>query len=118
MNPSRAANFALGLVVRFVLGRVQRPTAGARQAPSRAQRREQRRAQERRAEEHVAALAPPKRTPLLLLMLGSFALSLPLMIAFHHPLTRILGVALLFTFIVTGVFLIANPAFLAGEEEG
>lgn len=52
----------------------------------------------------------------MLLMLGSFALGLPLMIIFEATLTRILGVGLMFTFIVSGVFLIANPAFLAQEE--
>ena len=32
-------------------------------------------------------------------------------------LTRILGVLALFTFIVTGVFLIADPAFLGRDDD-
>ena len=54
----------------------------------------------------------------LALMLGSFALGLVLMVAFEHPVTRILGVLALFTFLVTGVFLIADPVALSQEEDG
>ena len=52
----------------------------------------------------------------LALMFGSLALGLGLMLAFEAPATRVIGVTALFTFIVTGVFLIADPAFLAAEE--
>ena len=52
----------------------------------------------------------------LALMLASFAVGLVLMMGFEHVLTRILGVLALFTFIVTGVFLIADPAWLGREE--
>jgi len=52
----------------------------------------------------------------LALMFGSLALGLGLMLAFEAPVTRVIGVTALFTFIVTGVFLIADPAFLAAEE--
>ena len=55
--------------------------------------------------------------PLLYLMFASLAVGLILMLVFHEPLTRIVGVAALFTFIVSGVFLIADPAFLAPEED-
>jgi hypothetical protein len=50
-------------------------------------------------------------------MLGCLAAGLALMLAFESWITRLLGVLALFAFIVIGVFLIADPAFLA-EEEG
>jgi hypothetical protein len=53
----------------------------------------------------------------LALLLGSLAAGLVLMIGFEHVLTRIFGVLALFTFIVTGVFLIADPAFLERDED-
>jgi uncharacterized membrane protein YkgB len=53
----------------------------------------------------------------LALLLGSLAVGLVLMIGFEHVLTRIVGVLALFTFIVTGVFLIADPAFLEREDD-
>jgi hypothetical protein len=40
-----------------------------------------------------------------------------LMLLFEAWFTRLLGVAALFAFIVTGVFLIADPAFLAAEDD-
>jgi putative effector of murein hydrolase LrgA (UPF0299 family) len=36
---------------------------------------------------------------------------------FEHTLTRVLGLLLLFAFIVLGVFLIADPRFLGGDED-
>jgi uncharacterized membrane protein YkgB len=51
------------------------------------------------------------------LMLGAFGLGLVLMVAFEHPLTRVLGLLCLFTFIVTGVFLIADPESLGKEQD-
>ena len=59
-----------------------------------------------------------RRPPLLALMLGAFAVGFVLMMAFESPLTRIVGLLALFTFIVSGVFLIADPAFLGQEEDG
>jgi hypothetical protein len=53
----------------------------------------------------------------LALMLASFGVGLVLMLGFEHELTRILGVLALFTFIVTGVFLIADPVWLGRDEE-
>ena len=53
----------------------------------------------------------------LALMLGSFAVGLVLMVGFEHVVTRILGVLALFCFLVTGVFLIADPVFLGKEED-
>jgi hypothetical protein len=52
------------------------------------------------------------------LMLGAFVLGLVLMVGFEHIVTRILGLLLLFTFIVTGVFLIADPVFLGQDQDG
>ena len=49
--------------------------------------------------------------------LGSFVLGGAVMLAFEAPLARIVGVALLFCFVVSGVFLIADPAWLAGDED-
>jgi hypothetical protein len=53
----------------------------------------------------------------LAFMLGSFAVGLVLMVAFEHVVTRILGLLALFAFLVTGVFLIADPVALAREDE-
>jgi len=51
------------------------------------------------------------------LMLGSLAVGLVLMIGFDVWFTRLFGVLALFTFIVTGVFLIADPAFLERDDD-
>jgi hypothetical protein len=53
----------------------------------------------------------------VVLMFASLAAGLVLMIGFEEPVTRIFGVIALFTFIVTGVFLIADPAFLERDDE-
>jgi phage shock protein PspC (stress-responsive transcriptional regulator) len=50
-------------------------------------------------------------------MLGCLVAGLALMLAFDSWITRLLGVVALFAFIVIGVFLIADPAFLAEEEK-
>ena len=50
------------------------------------------------------------------LMFGCLILGLPLMLLFDHPLTRIAGVVLCLGFIVSGVFLIANPEDLGRDE--
>jgi hypothetical protein len=51
-------------------------------------------------------------------MLGCLVVGLALMLASDSWITRLLGVLALFAFIVIGVFLIADPAFLAEEDEG
>jgi hypothetical protein len=51
------------------------------------------------------------------LMLGCLVAGLGLMLPFESPVTLALGVLALFAFIVIGVFVIADPAFLAAEEE-
>jgi hypothetical protein len=53
----------------------------------------------------------------LAFMLGCFAVGLVLMVGFEHVVTRVLGLLALFAFIVTGVFLIADPAALAREDD-
>jgi hypothetical protein len=50
-------------------------------------------------------------------MLGCLVAGLALMLAFESAISRLLGVLALFAFIVIGVFLIADPVFLAEEEE-
>ena len=57
------------------------------------------------------------RRPLPAFMLGCLVIGMGLMLVFEHWVTRVLGVAALFAFIVSGVFLIADPAFLAAEED-
>ena len=57
------------------------------------------------------------RGPLATLMLVSFAVGMALMILFEATLTRVLGMAALTTFMVTGVFLVADPAMLAPEQD-
>jgi hypothetical protein len=43
-------------------------------------------------------------------------LGLALMLPFEYTVTRLLGVIFMFAFIVVGVFAIANPDFLEGDE--
>jgi hypothetical protein len=57
------------------------------------------------------------RRPLFRLTLGSFVLGVAVMLASEAPVARIVGVALLFCFIVSGVFLLADPDALAREED-
>ena len=57
------------------------------------------------------------RRPLLMFMLASLAIGLVLMLVFEAMLTRIVGVTALFAFIVSGVFLIADPSFLGPDED-
>jgi hypothetical protein len=48
---------------------------------------------------------------------GSLVAGLALMIPFEATITRILGVALLFAFIIGALFLIAEPRFLEGDRD-
>ena len=59
-----------------------------------------------------------RRRPLLVFMLACLGAGLLLMLLFEAWVTRALGVVALFAFIVSGVFLIADPAFLAAEDDG
>jgi hypothetical protein len=54
---------------------------------------------------------------LLVACVACFVLGSAVMILFEAPLARIVGVTLLFGFIVTGVFLVASPEFLARDED-
>jgi hypothetical protein len=49
-------------------------------------------------------------------MFISLALGVPLMVLFENTFTRIAGVILCFTFIVSGVFTLASPAFLSRDD--
>lgn len=60
-------------------------------------------------------IAPDRR--LLAVMLGCFGVGSLLMLLFEAPVTRVLGLLALVAFMVTGVFLVASPAFLTGDEE-
>ena len=57
------------------------------------------------------------RRPLLVFTLACFVVGIGLMIPFEALVTRIIGVTALFAFIVSGVFLIADPAFLGPDED-
>ena len=48
--------------------------------------------------------------------MACLVLGLALMLPFNATLTLAAGIALLFAFVVCGVFLIADPAFLEGDE--
>jgi hypothetical protein len=45
------------------------------------------------------------------------AAGLALMLPFEYTVTRVLGVVLMFAFIVLGVFAIATPEFLGGDDQ-
>ncbi len=49
--------------------------------------------------------------------IACFVAGVVLMVGFEATITRILGVLLLFAFIVSGVFLLADPAFLEVEDD-
>ena len=53
----------------------------------------------------------------LLLLAAAFVLGVGLMVPFEATITRILGMTLLFAFIVGGAFVIAEPGFLSGDED-
>ena len=58
-----------------------------------------------------------RRSPLLAVCVTCFVLGALVMILFEAPLARIVGVALLFAFVVSGVFLVADPDWLARDED-
>jgi hypothetical protein len=66
----------------------------------------------------VSRAAPSvRRRPLLVFMFACLGVGLVLMLLFEAWVTRVVGVVALFAFIVSGVFLIADPAFLAVEDD-
>jgi hypothetical protein len=58
-----------------------------------------------------------RRGAAFLVMMGSIAIALPLMLFFESTPTRIFGVLGLASFIVAGVFAIADPGFLESDDE-
>jgi hypothetical protein len=50
-------------------------------------------------------------------LLACLVAGVVLNIFFEYTITRVLGLLLLFAFIVVGVFLIADPRFLGGEDD-
>jgi hypothetical protein len=102
--------------LKLVLGRVEQPAERAPAGRGRGRGDRQRRGAGSARVARQATPASVRRGPLFVLMLGAAGIAVPLMIIFEHPVTRIVGVIGLFTFIISGVFLIADPAFLDQEE--
>ena len=100
-----ARDLAVGLALKLALDRLGHGS-GAAPAGPRPQPTSRR-----------AAPRPSRRRGLLVFMLASLAIGLVLMLVFHEPVTRVVGVMALFAFIVSGVFLIADPAFLGPDED-
>ena len=118
MSPTPLRTMVLGFVLKLVLGRLARPE------PSRRGRRPRRavaRARAGAARGPAAPAAPVqgavRRRPLTVVMLACLGIGVPLMVLFESAPTRILGVVSLFAFIVSGVFLIADPSALGRDEE-
>jgi hypothetical protein len=59
----------------------------------------------------------PSRPPLTTAALAAFVVGAGLLVAFEKALTLALGIALLFAFIVLGVFAIASPEYLGREPD-
>ena len=100
-------DFAGGMAIKLVLDRL---------AEGPADKRTRRRGPRRAIPAHVTPPAPAPRGALFGLMIASAAVAVPLMIIFDSPITRIVGVLGLITFIVSGVLVIADPAFLEQED--
>ena len=109
MTRRGASDLAVALVLKAVLDRI-----GRRSATPPRRRRRQGRAQDATP---TAAPAPRPRRPLMAFMFGSLGLGLVLMLVFETTVTRVVGVLSLFAFIVSGVFLIADPAFLGPDHD-
>jgi hypothetical protein len=58
-----------------------------------------------------------RRPPLVAWTVAAIVLGSGLLLAFEHPVTLAVGVLLLLAFIVMGVFLIADPGYLAARPE-
>ena len=110
MTRGRLPEFILALVVQFLLSRLLKMAGPSRPSPARQRERDD-------AASRPTTPAPPRRGPLMLFMLACFVLGVPLMVLFEFTLTRVLGVGMMFAFIVSGVFLVAAPGFLAQEEQ-
>ena len=53
----------------------------------------------------------------VVVLLACLVVGVGLNVAFEYTITRVVGMLLLFAFIVIGVFLIADPEFLGREED-
>ena len=102
------SEFALGMALKVVLDRIGDERTAEAVAP--------RRPTGGRAA-HDRSPGSSRSRPLTAFMFGSLAVALVLMLVFHAPVTRAIGVAAIFAFIVSGVFLIADPSFLGPEED-
>ena len=49
--------------------------------------------------------------------LAALVVTLVSMLFFDEPITRIIGVLAMFTFIISGVFLIATPSYIEEQDE-
>jgi hypothetical protein len=67
--------------------------------------------------ERPATEPPPPRRGLLALTVGAFVVGAAVMLAFDAPVARVVGLAALFTFVVAGVFTVADPDWLAHDDE-
>ncbi len=97
----RVADLVMGLVLTRALDAFGRWTPRARSA--------------RRAAPSPREATPSR--PLLAVVVGSFAVGAPLVVLFDSTFLRVLGALILCGFIVAGVFLVADPDFLAPDEE-
>jgi hypothetical protein len=108
----------LEMVVGFVLRRIVGPPGGRRRRARPTSARSPRAAKR----EPAARPAPPARRlgrprgPLVGLMLFSLVVGAALMFFFEEWYTRLPAVLLLFTFVVSGVFVITGSGVLDDEE--
>ncbi len=59
----------------------------------------------------------PRRQPLAWFMLAAFVVGMALMLAFDAAITRVLGLTALTAFMVSGVFLVADPGMLEPDDD-
>jgi hypothetical protein len=117
--------FVTGVVLRRLLGPPDGRRRGARavvQAPRRGRGRATAKATATGARRRPAAAPPTQplgrpRGFLVGLMLGSLGLGAVLMFFFEHWYTRLPAVLLLFTFVVSGVFVITGSGMLDDDED-
>jgi hypothetical protein len=98
---TRLRDVALGVLVVRVLDRVGAPRRRRGGATAMAR--------------PAAYSAPPRG--LMALTLGALTVGALLMFLFEATITRVVGVTALFTFVVAGVFLIADPRWLATSDD-
>ena len=71
----------------------------------------------RRIPDQPFATDAPRNGRLLGATLGCFAVGAVVMLVFDSDLARVAGVALLVAFVVTGLFLVADPAWLGEDDD-